>query len=43
MSAGALLFMLIAWGCVLSLTVWCYAKLMSTPQVEKLPPPGTSL
>ncbi len=43
MSLGSLLFMLIAWVCVLGLTVWSYRKLMQTPQEEKLPPPGTSL
>jgi hypothetical protein len=43
MSAGSLLFMLSAWVFVLGLTVWCFWKLMRTPQEEKLPPPGTSL
>lgn len=40
-STAALLFMLIAWGCVLGLTTWSYRKLLSTPQDEQLPPPGS--
>jgi hypothetical protein len=41
MSVAALLFMLIAWACVLGLTFWSYRKLLQTPQDEKLPPPGS--
>jgi hypothetical protein len=43
MKTTALIFMLAAWAFVLGLTGWSYWKLMSTPQEEKLPPPGTSL
>lgn len=39
-----LIFMLSAWIFVLSLTFWCFAKLMKADSSkEKLPPPGTSL
>jgi hypothetical protein len=37
----ALLFMLGAWTFVLGLTAWSFWKLLSTPQEEKLPPPGS--
>jgi len=44
MSTGALVFMLLAWACVLGLTGWCYARLLGTdPANEAAPPPGTSL
>ena len=44
MNAGALIFMLSAYGFVLGLTIWCFARLMKAdPAHEYLPPPGTSL
>jgi hypothetical protein len=44
MSTGALIFMLSAYGFVLGLTIWCFARLMQAdPAHEHLPPPGTSL
>lgn len=44
MSTGALVFMLLAWACVLGLTGWCFARLLQTdPANEAAPPPGTSL
>ena len=44
MSVGALVFMLLAWGFVLGLMIWSFARLMkSDPAHEHLPPPGTSL
>ncbi len=43
MTTKALIFMLVAWGCVLGLTGWSFRKLLSTPQDEKLPPPGSIL
>ena len=44
MSAGALVFMLLAWTFVLGLTGWCFARLLrSDPANEAAPPPGTSL
>lgn len=40
----AIVFMSVAWGFVLGLTLWCFAKLMKAdPSKEHLPPPGTSL
>lgn len=41
MTTQALIFMLAAWGFVLSLTFWSFKKLLSTPQDEQLPPPGS--
>ncbi len=41
MSTSALVFMLAAWACVLSLTFWSFAKLMRSPSGEQLPPPGS--
>lgn len=41
MRLSALLFMAGAWIFVLGLTGWSFRKLMSTPQEEKLPPPGS--
>jgi hypothetical protein len=41
MRTSALLFMAGAWIFVLGLTGWSFWKLMSTPQEEKLPPPGS--
>ncbi len=41
MRTTALLFMLLAWVFVLGLTGWAYRKLLSTPQDEQLPPPGS--
>lgn len=41
MKTTALLFMLGAWAFVLGLTAWSYRKLLSTPEEEKLPPPGS--
>jgi len=38
---SALLFMAAAWAFVIGLTAWSYRKLLSTPQEEKLPPPGS--
>ena len=44
MRFGALVFLLGAWGAVLGLTTWAFAKLLRVdPTHEKLPPPGTSL
>ena len=44
MTTGALVFMLFAWGFVISLTVWSYSRLLrGDPKNEPLPPPGTSL
>lgn len=44
MTAGALIFMLIAWTFVLGLAGWSYWRLLRTdPNREPLPPPGTSL
>ncbi len=37
---NAFIFVALAWGCVLGLTLWSYRKLMTTPR-EKLPPPGS--
>ncbi|HSR14588.1 MAG TPA: hypothetical protein VLL51_02470 [Gemmatimonadales bacterium] len=41
MRNSALLFMAGAWAFVIGLTVWSYRKLLSTPEEEKLPPPGS--
>ena len=41
MRTTALIFMLLAWGFVLGLTIWSFRRLMATPQEEKLPPPGS--
>lgn len=41
MNPTALIFMAGAWIFVLGLTFWSFKKLMSTPEDEKLPPPGT--
>ena len=41
MSTKALIFMLGAWAFVLGLAAWSFRKLLSTPQEEKLPPPGS--
>ena len=43
MSTTAVIFMTIAWACVLGLAGWSYRRLLSTPQEEKLPPPGSIL
>lgn len=41
MNTTALIFMAGAWTFVLALVGWSYWKLLSTPQDEKLPPPGS--
>jgi heme/copper-type cytochrome/quinol oxidase subunit 2 len=41
MNPTAMIFMAGAWIFVLGLTFWSFWKLMSTPQDEKLPPPGS--
>ncbi len=41
MTTIALVFMLAAWAFVLGLTFWSFKRLMSTPQDEQLPPPGS--
>ena len=41
MNPTALIFMAGAWIFVLGLPFWSFKKLMSTPEDEKLPPPGT--
>jgi len=41
MRTNALIFMLSAWAFVLGLAGWSFRKLLSTPQEEKLPPPGS--
>jgi len=41
MNTTAMIFMAGAWAFVLGLVLWSYRKLMSTPQEEKLPPPGS--
>jgi len=41
MRTSALVFMAGAWIFVIGLTVWSFRKLLSTPQEEKLPPPGS--
>ncbi|MEZ4411519.1 MAG: hypothetical protein R2910_00870 [Gemmatimonadales bacterium] len=41
MNTTALIFMAGAWTFVLGLVIWSYRKLLSTPQEEKLPPPGS--
>ncbi len=38
---NAFLFMATAWICVLGLMLWAFRKLLSTPEDEKLPPPGS--
>jgi len=38
---NALIFMGTAWTCVLSLMLWSFSKLMSTPENEKVPPAGS--
>lgn len=38
---NAFLFMATAWICVLGLMLWSFRKLMTTPEHEKLPPPGS--
>ena len=44
MSTGAIVFMALAWGCVLGLTAWSFWRLLKAdPKHEKPPPPGTSL
>lgn len=43
MKTNALIFMLAAWAFVLGLAGWSFWKLLSTPQEEKLPPPGSIL
>jgi len=41
MNPTALIFLLAAWIFVLGLTVWSFKRLMSTPEEEQLPPPGS--
>jgi len=41
MNPTAIVFMAGAWIFVLGLTFWSFRKLMSTPQEEQLPPPGS--
>lgn len=41
MNTLAIIFMAGAWLFVLGLTAWAFGKLLSTPQEEKLPPPGS--
>lgn len=41
LGTAPLLFMLGAWTFVLGLTLWSYRKLLSTPENETLPPPGS--
>ena len=41
MRLSALIFMALAWIFVIGLTTWSFRKLLSTPQEEKLPPPGS--
>ena len=41
MRPTALIFMIAAWTFVLGLTFWSFKRLMSTPEEEKLPPPGS--
>lgn len=41
MRNSALIFMAAAWTFVIGLTVWSFRKLLSTPEEEKLPPPGS--
>lgn len=41
MRLTALIFMAAAWIFVIGLTTWSFRKLLSTPQEEKLPPPGS--
>ena len=41
MKPVALIFLLAAWIFVLGLTVWSFKRLMSTPEEEQLPPPGS--
>ena len=41
MNTTALIFLLAAWTFVLGLTIWSFKRLMSTPEEEKLPPPGS--
>ena len=38
---NALIFMGMAWTFVLSLMLWSFSKLMSTPENEKVPPAGS--
>jgi len=38
---NAFIFMALAWTFVLGLMLWSFRKLMSTPENEKLPPPGS--
>ncbi|MDZ4673298.1 MAG: hypothetical protein SGI84_02525 [Gemmatimonadota bacterium] len=41
MNTTALIFMAGAWAFVIGLMSWAYWKLLSTPQDEHLPPPGS--
>ena len=42
MTTSALIFMVAAWACVLSLTFWAYRRLLKAPpSAEHLPPPGS--
>ena len=41
MNTTAIIFMTGAWVFVLGLVTWSFRKLLSTPQEEKLPPPGS--
>lgn len=41
MNTTAIVFMTGAWISVLGLLIWSYRKLLSMPQEEKLPPPGS--
>lgn len=41
MTIPALIFMLTAWGVVISLALWSFKRLLTTPPDEKLPPPGS--
>ena len=44
MTTGAMLFMGVAWLCVLGLLGYTWGKLLTVdPDKEHLPPPGTSL
>jgi hypothetical protein len=38
---NAFIFMALAWIFVLGLTFWSFRRLMATPEVEQLPPPGS--
>jgi hypothetical protein len=41
LGTGALIFLALAWTSVLTLTFWAFRRLLTTPEPDALPPPGS--